>query len=112
NDNVANTLNGGAGNDLLMGLGGADTMNGGAGNDRYVITAGDVITDTGGIDTVVTDASYGMGPDIENLEVTGTAAVEIQGNNLANHIVGNDANNFFNGRAGDDHLEGKGGNDV
>src|SRR3982750_969452 len=35
NDNLANTLDGTAGNDLLQGFGGADTLNGGAGNDTY-----------------------------------------------------------------------------
>src|SRR5215212_449725 len=44
NDNLANTLNGTAGNDLLQGFGGADTLNGGLGNDTYIVGAGDFIT--------------------------------------------------------------------
>src|SRR5678815_2295118 len=58
NDNLANSLTGTAGRDLLQGFGGADTMNGGAGDDKYVVGAGDVLSDSGGRDTVVTDAHW------------------------------------------------------
>ena len=46
-----NTLNGNGGNNILNGGAGADDMSGGAGNDHYFVdNAGDVITDTSGID--------------------------------------------------------------
>src|SRR3954471_3879573 len=61
NDNLANTLNGTAANDLLQGFGGADTLNGGLGNDTYIVGTGDVLSDTGGTDTIVTDVSWTMG---------------------------------------------------
>src|SRR6185503_12098102 len=46
------TINALGGNDRLDGGAGIDTLNGGLGNDTYVVTAGDVLSDTGGIDTV------------------------------------------------------------
>src|SRR3954469_10452647 len=84
NDNLANILNGTAGNDLLQGFGGADTMNGGAGNDTYIVSTGDVISDTGGVDTIVSDVSWTLGSDFENLTLTGTTRTDAAGNNLAN----------------------------
>jgi Ca2+-binding RTX toxin-like protein len=100
-----------AGDDTLDGGAGIDSMNGGAGNDTYIVTAGDVLSDSGGVDTVFSDASWNLGPEFENLTFTGTAAANAQGNNLANVITGNDANNFINARAGNDTLYGMGGND-
>jgi Ca2+-binding RTX toxin-like protein len=60
NDNLANSLTGTAGNDLLQGFGGADTMAGGAGNDTYIVGTGDVLSDTGGVDTVLSDISWSL----------------------------------------------------
>src|SRR5262245_13210646 len=60
-DAAANSLTGTAGNDQLIGLGGADTLNGGAGNDVYVASTGDVISDSGGVDTVYSDVSWTLG---------------------------------------------------
>ena len=105
------SLTGGAGNDTLNGLGGIDTMNGGLGNDTYVVTSGDVLSDTGGIDTVQTDITWSLGLEFENLTMTGTGAITMQGNNLNNLIVGNAGNNVFNARAGDDTIQAGGGND-
>ncbi|MGO7638588.1 calcium-binding protein, partial [Rhizobium leguminosarum] len=43
---LANTIIGGAGNDLLDGVAGNDTLNGGAGNDIYVVdSASDIVTE-------------------------------------------------------------------
>jgi serralysin len=109
------SLQGGAGNDTLDGLGGADTMAGGEGDDVYHVTTGDVITDSGGNDTVVSAVSWALGAttNVENLTLTGTAAVTANGNNLNNVLIGNDANNSsINGRAGDDTMFGGGGNDT
>lgn len=49
------TLSGGTGDDTLDGGSGDDALNGGLGNDLYRYTLGsgnDVITDTGGVDTL------------------------------------------------------------
>ena len=67
NDNLANSLTGTAGNDLLQGFGGADTMNGGAGNDTYIVSTGDVLSDSSGVDTVLSDVSWTLADGFENL---------------------------------------------
>jgi len=111
NDNLANSLTGTAGRDLLQGFGGADTMNGGAGNDAYIVGAGDVLTDTGGVDTVVTDVDWTLGADFENVQMLGTGNIGATGNNGNNLAIGNSGNNYFNLRAGDDTIEAGAGND-
>jgi Ca2+-binding RTX toxin-like protein len=104
-------LNGLDGNDSLNGGNGIDTMNGGLGNDTYVVTTGDVLSDSGGVDTVQTSVTWSLGLEFENLTMTGTGAITMQGNNLNNFIVGNSANNTFNARAGDDTIQAGAGND-
>ena len=111
NDNLANSLTGTAGRDLLQGFGGADTMNGGAGNDTYIVGTGDVLSDTGGTDTVLSDVSWTLADGFENLTVTGTAASLLTGNNARQLLAGNSGNNFFNPRGGDDTIQGGAGND-
>ncbi len=108
-------LNGGAGNDLLDGGSGNDAMTGGAGNDVYrVDAAGDTVVEAagGGIDRVESSISYGLGANVENLTLTGGAAINGTGNALNNVITGNNANNVLSGGAGHDALYGRGGNDV
>lgn len=112
-------LNGGSGNDRLNGGTGADTMNGGLGNDTYVVdNVGDVINDpnflffSGGIDRVESGISYKLGATIENLTLTGFAAINGTGNALNNIISGNNASNVLSGQNGNDTLNGFGGNDT
>src|SRR5215510_4171831 len=50
NDDLANSLTGTAGNDLLQGFGGVDTLNGGLGDDVYIADPSDVRIDAGGTD--------------------------------------------------------------
>ncbi len=108
----ADTLIGNAGDDRLDGGAGVDSLDGGLGNDTYIVTAGDVLTDAGGIDTVISDASWTLGAAFENLTLLGTAA-SAQGNALDNILIGSDANqSSINGRAGNDTMFGMGGNDV
>jgi Ca2+-binding RTX toxin-like protein len=124
---AANVLDGGAGNDTLIGgLGndtlngglGADTMIGGDGNDIYVVdNTGDITTETnalagGGIDTVLSSVTRTLGANIENLTLTGTAAINGTGNALNNIITGNAAGNILSGLAGNDKLIGGLGNDT
>jgi len=106
------TLVGTGGDDTIDGLGGADTMDGRLGNDTYHVTTGDVLVDSGGIDTVVTPINWTLGLDFENLTMTGTASLSAQGNNSDNAVVGNSGSNYFNLRAGDDTLQAGAGNDV
>lgn len=116
------TLNGGNGNDRLDGGAGADTMKGGFGNDTYVVdNAGDVVNDpnqllpffaSGGTDTVESSITYTLGLFIENLTLTGAAAINGTGNGNNNIIIGNRANNTLSGQEGNDWLNGGGGNDT
>ena len=107
----ADSISGLAGNDTLNGLGGIDTLNGGSGDDRYIVTAGDVLVDSGGVDTVVSDLSWTLGAGFENLTMAGTSAINVTGNELDNSVIGNSAANYFNLRAGNDFIQADGGND-
>ncbi|MES2441743.1 MAG: hypothetical protein V4574_02865 [Pseudomonadota bacterium] len=60
-------------------------------------------------DTVRASVSYSLaGQFVENLELSGTAAINGTGNSLANVIQGNDAANLLSGSDGDDMLHGAG----
>src|SRR3954466_10881374 len=107
----ADTLNGLGGNDTLDGGVGIDTLNGGLGNDTYIVTAGDVLSDSGGIDTVVTDVNWTLGADFENVTIAGTGNVNVTDNNQDNLAIGNSGNNYFNMRAGNDTIQAGAGND-
>jgi Ca2+-binding RTX toxin-like protein len=134
---VADTLLGFNGNDTIDGLGGSDSLNGGAGNDSLVSGAGndsmdgaagndtydvDSTTDVaselvggaaGGADTVRSSAAtYTLGGNIENLVLTGTAAIDGTGNSLANVLTGNSGDNELSDDVGKDKLVGGDGNDT
>jgi Ca2+-binding RTX toxin-like protein len=118
------TLNGLAGNDYLHGHAGNDTLNGGAGNDTMTGGTGDdlyVVDNVAditneysneGTDTVQASLSWTLASNVENLSLTGTAAINGTGNELDNVITGNSANNTLTGGAGNDTLDGGLGNDT
>ena len=102
----ANTLDGGAGADLLAG---------GAGNDVYLVDSSlDVVTENAGegSDTVQASVGYTLGANLENLTLTGTAAINGTGNGLANVLTGNGGANTLDGGAGADNMSGGAGNDI
>jgi len=108
-------INGLAGNDTLNGNTGADTLVGGLGNDIYVVdNAGDIATELAsqGTDLIQSSVTYTLGANVENLTLTGTAAINGTGNTLNNTITGNAANNTLNGGAGNDILNGAAGRDI
>jgi Ca2+-binding RTX toxin-like protein len=124
---AANSLEGGAGDDLLMGLGAADTLDGGEGRDTadYSLSEDSVRVDlnlttaqTGGGEVTETPSSidgsnpgifYGgnhaRGDVLSNIEnVTGSAHDD--------ELIGNGEDNVLSGLAEDDSLDGGGGNDT
>lgn len=115
---------GGSGNDILRGLSGndrldggigADTMEGGGGDDTFIVNSPDdlvVETVNDGTDTVHTGVSYTLTSNVENLVLTGNAAINGTGNALANRLTGNNSANRLEGREGDDTLYGGNGNDT
>ncbi|EJM51046.1 putative calcium-binding protein, partial [Pseudomonas sp. GM49] len=109
-------LVGGAGNDVLIGGAGADTMVGGVDNDTYEVdNLGDVLTELAGSgsDTVWTSlASYTLGANVENLFFGGSGNFAGSGNVLDNTLVGGAGNDLLIGGAGADTMAGGGGNDV
>ncbi|AEG93875.1 Conserved hypothetical protein [Ramlibacter tataouinensis TTB310] len=113
-NSAANVLTGNGGNDTLNGAGGSDTLAGGAGDDTYVLTAGAVVVENAdeGTDTIQTAATHTLAANVENLTLTGTAAVNGYGNAGKNLITGNDGANILDGGAGPDKVYGGGGNDT
>ena len=111
---AANMMNGNAGSDTLIGGGGTDTLVGGDNDDTYVTDGGDTITEalSQGIDTVQSSATFTLGANLENLTLTGAAAINGTGNALNNIIIGNGAANVLNGLTGADTLVGGLGNDT
>ena len=110
-----NTLTGGAGNDRLDGGTGNDTMVGGTGNDTYVVNVStDIVTENAneGTDTVESSVTLTLATNVENLILTGTAAINGTGNTLNNVLTGNDAANTLSGGTGADTMFGGAGNDI
>jgi Ca2+-binding RTX toxin-like protein len=113
-----NVITGNGANNILNGGAGAgiDTLIGGLGNDIYVVdSATDTITElaNGGTDTIQSSVTYTIAAaNVENLTLTGTAAINGTGNDGNNVITGNGANNILNGGAGNDILNGGAGNDI
>lgn len=118
------TLSGGVGDDLLDGGADADAMTGGIGNDTYYVDSwsddGDATNDDqvvelaggGTADWVYASVSYALAAEVEKLNLTGSAAIDGFGNDLANIINGNGAENLLRGGLGSDTLSGSGGDDL
>lgn len=111
-----NLVTGNGGNNVLDGAGGADVLTGGAGNDTYVLdNAADAIVEgaAAGTDLVKASFTYTLtNLNLENLTLTGAAAINGTGNLLNNVINGNGAANSLFGLNGNDSMFGSGGDDT
>ncbi len=126
--NAADTLRGGAGNDLLVGEGGNDILSGSSGNDILRGGSGDdamdggdgsedildmsdasalinfTLVQSGGITT--TGGAGGLGNDsYQNME-------GVIGSSSNDSINGSNGNDIIRGGAGNDTLDGRAGNDL
>ena len=116
---LAQSIYGNTGDNSLTGGGGIDYLVGHQGDDTYYISDGReriAELDLGGHDVVYASVDYTLtaGARVEivsALPQTGTAGIDLTGNEFANHMVGNDGANILNGGAGNDVLSGRGGVD-
>ncbi|SMX35814.1 DUF4214 domain-containing protein [Maliponia aquimaris] len=122
-----NLLNGAWGDDVLYGMAGDDTLQdtrgndtlvGGPGNDVYHVDSElDVVIERAGeghdlIHSSVSFRLWADAPEVEDLILTGSAAIDGIGNGLDNRLIGNGAANRLDGARGRDWLEGGGGDDT
>lgn len=111
-----NVLTGNAAANVLDGGFGADSMTGGNGNDIYYVNSPvDRVTESGeggGVDWVYSAVSYGLGPNLEHLQLVGSANINGTGNPYANVLVGNSGANVLRGDAGADTMKGGYGDDT
>ncbi len=110
-----NTIIGNSADNTINGGGNADTLIGGNGNDTYVINnSATLVIEVAaeGTDTVQSSASFALGANVDNLTLTGAAALVGTGNSDANVIVGNTGANTLIGGDGADTLTGGAGKDV
>ena len=94
---------------------GADLLRGGFGDDTHVVdNAGDAINEFlgQGTDTVESAITYILNLGLENLTLTGAAAINGTGNIFANILIGNANANILNGGAGADAMNAGLGNDT
>ncbi|WP_022685541.1 M10 family metallopeptidase C-terminal domain-containing protein [Sphingomonas phyllosphaerae] len=112
------TLYGAEGNDRLDGGAGADRMQGDGGDDIYFVDdGGDQVIEfwqngQGGIDSVYASVNWTLGAHLENLYMTGSAAVNGAGNALDNVVRGSAGDNVLRGGGGNDTIVGQGGSDM
>jgi len=106
---TGNTLN-----NVLAGNSAANVLTGGAGNDTYVVGTGDTVTELSGqgTDTVLSAVTWTLGANLENLTLTGTAAINGTGNTQNNTLVGNSGANVLSGGTGTDAMSGGAGDDT
>ena len=106
---------GNGGDDTLNGGIGSDTLVGGLGNDTYIVDdLGDVVTEKAGegTDIVQSSVTTTLGANVENLTLTGAAAIDGTGNGLGNILRGNGAANILSGLDGNDTLYAGNGDEA
>lgn len=108
-DGTGNALN-----NTFTGNAAVNVFKGGIGNDTYYVSTSDSITENlnEGIDAVFSDVTFALGANIENLTLTGTAAINATGSVLNNVLTGNTAANTLNGGVGNDTMMSGLGDDT
>ncbi|MEZ0259711.1 MAG: beta strand repeat-containing protein [Alphaproteobacteria bacterium] len=114
---LANILIGSDSSDAntLNGLAGADTMMGGAGGDYYIVdNAGDVVIETAdpSQDEVRSTVTFILPENVENLTLLGTDNIDGTGNDVINSLYGNGFNNTLSAGGGNDNIDGGAGDDY
>lgn len=114
----ANSMSGGAGDDVLMGRGGVDALDGGTGTNTasYAEAAAGVSVDldTGGGAGAASDDGDGGTDTLLNIQnVTGSAYDDsLTGDGNANVLTGGDGDDTLDGAGGDDTLYGGNDDDI
>ena len=119
-NNLSQYLFGNAGANTLDGGGGGDVMVGLEGDDRYIIrSSADRVIEAagGGNDRVFAGASFVLQPGsavetLSTIDNLGTAAIDLTGNELGQFLYGNEGANVLDGKLGNDVLYGLGGADT
>ncbi len=112
---LANVLVGNSGANRLDGGAGADAMSGGAGNDIYVVdNSGDTVVEIAGAgtDLILSNISYVLPVNVENITLTGAGNINATGNAQDNILIGNTGNNTLDGSVGADTMTGGLGDDT
>jgi Ca2+-binding RTX toxin-like protein len=92
-----------------------DRLPGGPGDDSFIVDhIEDIVIEAPnqGTDTVESSVDWTLGPNIENLSLTGSRSLRASGNGLNNVLRGNSAGNALRGEAGADTLYGDAGDDF
>ncbi len=117
--NAADTLRGGAGNDLLVGEGGNDILSGSSGNDILRGGSGDDAMDGGDGSEDMLDMSDGSAlinfTLVQSAGITTTGGAGGLGNDSYQNmegVIGSSSNDSINGSNGNDIIRGGAGNDT
>jgi len=122
-DNTGNVLHGNGGNDMVSGNAATDQLFGDAGDDTLRGGAGnDTINGGEGINTVDYASAGAGGVGVRVNLTTGVASGEgndtlssiqnVRGSSFEDDINGNESDNVLNGAGGDDAISGNAGNDT
>ncbi|MDP1612375.1 MAG: FG-GAP-like repeat-containing protein [Sulfuritalea sp.] len=141
-DDTTVTLDGTAGNDVLISIGGSQILNGGEGDDRFITverqseqgsSGSDAFNGGSGNDSLHLDASVSDNTPITQYTVdlmNGTGSISsgpegiydstftvdsienVEGSDVADYIIGDDNANQLSGGNGNDTIYGGGGNDT
>ncbi len=121
---AVDTFTGDANANVLTGNGGNDNLSGGLGNDTYVFDVdtnqgADILTDTGGVDTLDFSATSSAKNLTVNLNLGGvqqtdaaTLFLSITNASSMENVVGGEGNDILTGNAANNNLTGNGGNDT